>query len=396
MFESICVARDGFIGAPVDFGQLAESLIFYQKVHFLADHETFASLVRTLGSDVVLELCEMDALKIHYAENGTGVGTLYESTPLERHGLVTFKGQNQNFLNQATSFFEGYCGPSGKGFRKTLQQFLTVVEPFEYPQSVLQHLQSELMDRGYIHASVRGLLASLAPEYVQPNPLTFDICPESSGDFRVETNIDFSLANESYHRRTSPAHSSLSKPFIVSSLLSSRGTIEQSAHLGSDLALGPINSVISANKIASLFKEHDNNRFVLERFKEFAVTDSRAIAQAVNSRQRTFADVLALVRQAQKFKDWLKKQGASSELVEEYCREVSRTDWADKLPPKIVRWLLVNVTGLAIGAATSPTSAMLVSLGISAADAFLLEKLLRGWRPNQFIDGPLKSFIRTS
>jgi hypothetical protein len=121
-----------------------------------------------------------------------------------------------------------------------------------------------------------------------------------------------------------------------------------------------------------------------------------AIAQAVNNRQRSFADVLELVQQAQKFKDWLRKQGPSADLSEEYCREVSRLDWADKLPPKAVRWLLVNVAGLAIGAVSSPTAAVLTSLGISAADAFFLDKLLRGWRPNQFIEGPLKSFIRTT
>lgn len=77
MFESISIARDGFVGGPVDFGQLAESLIFYEQVHFLADHETFVSLVRTWGSDVVLELCKMGTLKS--------------------------KGQNQNFRRLASS-----------------------------------------------------------------------------------------------------------------------------------------------------------------------------------------------------------------------------------------------------------------------------------------------------
>ncbi|MBZ5696557.1 MAG: hypothetical protein LAN36_14505 [Acidobacteriia bacterium] len=396
MFESICIARDGFVGGPVDFGQLAESLIFYQQVHFLADHETFVSLVRTWGSDVVLELCQMGTLKIHYAENLTAVGTHHDSTPLERHGLVTVKAQNQNFLNQATHFFEEYCGPSGKGLNKTLRRFSKFVESFEYPKSILGHLQSELPDREYIRASVQGLLASLAPDFVQPNPLVFDIFLESNGEFRVETNINFTEANESYHRRVSPEHSSLSKAFIMASLLSARSNMETASQFSSDLALGPVSSIISANKIASLFKEHDRNRDVLDRFTELVVNDSRAIAQAVNNRQRSFADVLELVQQAQKFKDWLRKQGPSADLSEEYCREVSRLDWADRLPPKAVRWLLVNVAGLAIGAVSSPTAAVLTSLGISAADAFLLEKLLRGWRPNQFIEGPLKSFIRTT
>ena len=73
MFESVSFARDGIIGGSVDFGQLAEALVFYQEVHFLADQETFAALVRTCGADVVLELCQMGNLKIHYSENTTAV-----------------------------------------------------------------------------------------------------------------------------------------------------------------------------------------------------------------------------------------------------------------------------------------------------------------------------------
>ena len=31
-------------------------------------------------------------------------------------------------------------------------------------------------------------------------------------------------------------------------------------------------------------------------------------------------------------------------------------------------------------------------VAISAADAFLLDRLLKGWKPNQFIDDSLKKF----
>ena len=101
--------------------------------------------------------------------------------------------------------------------------------------------------------------------------------------------------------------------------------------LSSDLALGRMSSVVSANRLASLVNIHDKNQQAIERFTELVVNDSRAIAQAVNNRQRTFVDVLRLVQQGAKFKDWLRKQGASADLNQEYCREVPRVDWAEKL-----------------------------------------------------------------
>ena len=334
----------------------------------------------------------MGSLKIHYSENTTGVGTLDISTSAERHGLVTVKGQNQNFLNHATKFFDSYCGPSGKGRSMILKSFVSLVEPFEHLRSVLDHVQSDLENSEYVRASVQGILASLAPEYTQPNPLVFDVALKSDGHLYVNTNLDFAAANASYHKRVDPGHSTLSQAFLIAQLLGTRANLEVASGLSSDLSLGPVSSIIGANKLASLIKTHDRNCVVRERFTEMVVSDSRAICQAVNARQRTFADVLKLVQGAQKFKEWLSKQQQSADLCQEYCREVSRVDWADKLPPKTVRWVLINMANFAIGAMASPIGAAL-GIGLSAADYFLLDRLLKGWRPNQFVEGPLKEFI---
>jgi hypothetical protein len=395
MFESICVGRQDFLGGTVDFGRLAEALVFYQRVHFLADGETFKSLVRTCGSDVVLELSRMGSLTIHFAENTPAAATLDIDTPMERHGLITVKGQNQNFLTQATKFFEEYCGPSGKGFNKILKQFSRSVQTFEHPKSVLEYVQSDLADRGYVRASVQGLLSALAPEYQQPNPLVFDVNLGSDGHLRVNTNVEFHAVNESYHRRVSPEHSSLSRSAILAHLLTTRSNLEVASDISADLALGPVSSIIGANKIAKVVEAHEKNRDALDRFVDFAVDDSRAIGQAISNRERNFSDVLRLVQEAQKFKDWLRKQDESVDLCKEYCREVSRVDWADKLPPKTFRMLLFNAAGLAISASISPMAGIAAGLGLSVADYFLLDKLLRGWRPNQFVNGPLREFIKT-
>jgi hypothetical protein len=394
MFESICIARADFVGDSIDFGRLAEALVFYQKVHFLADHETFTALVRTCGSDTLLELCEMGSLQIHYAENTLGVATRNASTASERNGLITAKAQGHSFLSHATKFFEQYFGRSGKGLNRTLRRFARLVQPYEYQTTLLDRVNTDLIEHDYIKASVRGLLMSLAPEYVQPDSLVFDIARLPEGDFQVQTNLNFDEANHAYHMHVSPARSTLSAAFIIASILGTRGNLEKASETSSDLALGPVSSIMGANKIAKLFLAHDKNQRTLAGFMEMVVSDSRAIAQAVNGRQRTFADVLKLVQEAQKFKKWIRNQQESSDLRIEYCRQVSRIGWAEKLPPKTVRWLLTNAISLGIGAKGSPTVAALIGLGISAADAFLLEKLLKGWHPNQFVEGPLKDFIK--
>jgi len=41
----------------------------------------------------------------------------------------------------------------------------------------------------------------------------------------------------------------------------------------------------------------------------------------------------------------------------------------------------------------SPATGLAVGAASSAADTFLLDKLLKGWRPNHFVDGKLKPFL---
>ncbi|MDE3108917.1 MAG: hypothetical protein KGL02_03150 [Acidobacteriota bacterium] len=394
MFDSICLGRNDFLGGTIDFGRLAEALVFYRQVHFLADRETFASLVRTCGIDVVLELSDLGALHIHYSENLTAVGTLDISTPAERHALAIIKGQHQNFLTDATQFLDSYCGSSGKGRSKTLRQFTRIVESFEHSAELLDHVRLDLLDPTYIRASVGGILASLAADYAPPDPLVFDITRGADGFFRVTTNVDFAAANVSYHRRVIPEHSTLSPAFLIAQLLGTRASLEAASRLSADLCLGPVSSVIGANKIASLIKAHENNTAARQHFTEMVIGNARAIGDAVTSGERNFADVLKLVKAGQKFKEWLKNQNQSFDLYQEYCREVTRVAWADKLPPKAMRWLLINAANIAVGATTSPPIALAIGSVLSAADSFLLDRLLNGWRPNQFVDGPLRDFVK--
>ncbi len=73
-------------------------------------------------------------------------------------------------------------------------------------------------------------------------------------------------------------------------------------------------------------------------------------------------------------------------------KEVTKSTWVESYPAKAFRWIIL----LAISMALLPANP-LISVGVggalSAADSFLVEQLVRGWRPNQFIDGPLKEFL---
>lgn len=100
------------------------------------------------------------------------------------------------------------------------------------------------------------------------------------------------------------------------------------------------------------------------------------------------------MRQAEKFKNWLQKQGGSEDLRKAYCQDVAHVDWADKLPARPLRWLIMTAVSLGVGAVTNPATGAVATTALSAGDYFLLDKLLKGWKQNHFIERPLKGFLR--
>jgi hypothetical protein len=114
----------------------------------------------------------------------------------------------------------------------------------------------------------------------------------------------------------------------------------------------------------------------------------------VNSGDRSFRDVIHLVEEAHKFKGWIQQIGEDSLLRDEYCKKVAATGWADKLPTKSVRFVVTAGLSALAGLAMTPGAGVATGIGLSAADYFLLDRLLKGWKPNQFVEGSLRPFLR--
>ncbi len=121
--------------------------------------------------------------------------------------------------------------------------------------------------------------------------------------------------------------------------------------------------------------------------------DARSIKEVINSRERTFDEFLVLLEKAAKFKRWLRAGNPDAQMIGEYYKSATAGSWIDSLPPKSVRFLVTTLGGIAADM-LFPTGGMgtMLGAGLGALDSFLLERLLKGWRPNQFIEGHLRNF----
>ncbi|MGO9518872.1 MAG: hypothetical protein ACLPND_17700 [Candidatus Korobacteraceae bacterium] len=393
MFQHITINRQRLRGEPIDLGFLAECLVFYEKVRMVSDVESFRYLVRSCGPDEVLELLRMGALEIEFFDNLTGVPTIQTNIgPL--HDLATITSNETRYPQVSRQLVDELVGPSGKGASKMFREFSRLVHRSEFTKEMLDKAREDWMDESYVVPAIRSYLAMVAPEYPVPDPLRFRVEMIPGKGFGVSTNIDFEAANAAYHKHTPAEYSSLSQAWILISLADTRRDLMVGSRNDSEFALAPERALMASCKLAEILSTASHGTRVIDLFQEQVIGDIPSIRGAVNSGGRTFREVIQLIDKGKKFKEWLRKHESAEELRDEYLREVTHVDWADRLPTRSARWLLITAATTALGFAGGPLAGTAAAVGLSAADFFLLDKLLKGWKPNQFVEGPLKQFLR--
>ncbi|MGA8491338.1 MAG: hypothetical protein WB711_13000 [Terriglobales bacterium] len=394
MFDKIIISRKGrSLEEPVDLGFLAECLVFYRRVSVVADSGTFKFLVRVCGPDALLELMEMGALEILYFDNGTAVVTVQLSDGGDCNDYGNYTSNNIRYPQVSRALFDELCGPSGRGANRLYRRFEKYVRRTEYTPNINREVVQDFADEKYLTAAAGTLLSYLAPSYQRPTPLKFTPIFIPKFGHRIVTNIDFSAPNVEYHKTVPSSHGSLSTASILAHIADTRRDVRVASTAEADVSLSEAGSLVCTCKFAEIIAASDSRIAAIDSFQEQILDELPDIAEAVNSGRRSFPEILPVVRAAGKFKDWLEKAEDATAVMSDYAKEVSRLDWADRLPAKSSRCLIMCALGAATGA-LNPIAGMALATGLNAADYFLLDKLLKRWKPNQFVEGPLKKFLK--
>ncbi len=374
-------------------GFLAECLVFYRRVTVVADAGTFKFLVRTCGPEALLELMEMGALEILYFDNGTAVVTVQLSDGGDCNDYGNYTSNTLRYPQVSRALFDELCAPSGKGASRLYRRFEKCVQRTEYTPDINREVVRDFADEKYLTTAADTLLSYLVPSYHRPTPLKFTPIFIPKFGYRIVTNIDFSAANAEFHKAVPVSHGSLSTAYILAQIADTRRDVRVASTAESDISLSEAQSLVCSCKFAEIITASNSKIAAIDLFQEKILDELPDIAEAVNSGRRTFPEIVPVVRAAEKFKDWLVKTEDSSAVMSDYAKEVSRLDWADKLPAKSSRCLIMCALGVATGA-LNPVAGAALATGLNAADYFLLDKLVKGWKPNQFVEGPLKKFLK--
>lgn len=160
-----------------------------------------------------------------------------------------------------------------------------------------------------------------------------------------------------------------------------------------EIVTSRVHSALIRLKHFDFLRRRENTINEVDLFQDMVLSDFPSIREVINRKERSISEFLKLLDEAQKFKHWLKSSNPDAGLIQSYYQEATKRSWADRLPPKTIRFAIA--TGLGAAADLILPTGLGTTAGVATGmvDTFMLDKLIQGWRPNHFIEGPYRDFV---
>lgn len=386
MFRSIILSRADQSNSTFDAGLLAESLIFYGKVAVIGHGETLTHLLSSISIPVAVELLRSKTLEFHFCNDGLGIMAQPDRTGRKLYKSCTYNLPHRSLFEEMSRSLSD-AGADPRRISSIESALGRLIKPFEHCKFSHDEMTDELAKSNRVEPAIVAILSKLAPEYEQAKPIRFCLSREKDG-LILDTNIDFSRLTT-----VSEAHKCLTPEYLISMLQHARAQILYAAQLDSELATNPTYSEIHRLAMDSIINERMRSETNISKFSDVVIGETRAIREAINSGRIHFSALLPVIESRERFRKWLDGKAPELSLIREYYLETIKDSPLEALPAKATRFVLFTLLGYAADSVFSGGIGAAAGLAVGAVDAFLIDRLTKGWRPNHFIEGELKPVL---
>lgn len=405
MFDSIVVRRTNPVTAPavVDLGRLAESMVFYQRVHLALSRAGLHQFIIGVGPDLAIELVENGSIDAVFLDRDFAVKNENVGTAAERHRPVSINvmvadaaGNAQRVQNQQDlvyQFFNEAMDGQPRKARKKANRFLNQLRVHEFPGELQSMAASEWQNEVFIREAVRLMIAELAPGYTPPADLRVALVDAGDTFFHFESNLDWDAIRAAQTAATG-VPSTLGPGGFLVLLTDLTADLHLGASLNATLAQDQLGAELLRAKCADLRTTADLQQHQIDSFQDLVVHGVNDIAAVINSGARTFDEFLKIRKDAKPFRNWLDGQPADADLVKAYSAELAKKLELKEGPMGKLRWMLPlasDSTALVVPPVADVITAATIGYGVF--DRFILERYVFGWRPSSFVDKKLRPFV---
>ena len=310
---------------------------------------------------------------------------------VQYHDAVEISSPQHTYQNELRKICIDVTGRSGKG-RRLAQKIQDKIQVTKHDHIILEGARKAILDQEYIGTAAKIVIAEWVPEIGDASGVTFSTDRTAEG-IRVDTNIDFLTLNSLYHKRISPAHSSITPASILVHILDVEKELYFSSSNLSELASSSLSAKLAEKKIDYILARTTKSREALSNFTGFLFKDAKAIREAVNAGHVDLDDLLTVLQNSKRFKKWIVNVRPEANLIQSYYEEVTKKTILDRLPGKGMRWALFTGLGLTADVIATGGIGTLAGVALGALDTFYIDRLISGWKPNQFIEDDVGKLI---
>lgn len=395
LLESATIRRPGLRNGKYDVGRILEALLYYRRVHLVLDLQSFSGLAMALGLKRLQTLLNHDdvtatftgefpciktesngVMKLHRSVFGKLLGDDPEDERPAKLALNALSGQAMFLETKLRDIRPIIKLTSVSSYEKILGGQQRSDDMFSSLATDIQTLRTALAMEA---ALGEGVVDRSAIAKLQIETHNFD------GDILIISDIEPSkLVGRGSDFGWGNVLATL-QDYVVDTTISQR--------LSTDLVGSSEIRDLATQRIDLSLQRAHRSAQQIECFQNVVFEGAGGLADCYNSGGISFEDALRLVDRTTKFREWLIGLAPDADILAEYHAAIAKEGITDKLPIAAARFAFFTASGAGIDAFTGGSGiGTLAGVSLSAFDTFVIDKVLKGWCPNMFVETARRSF----
>ena len=386
MFEKICIKSRELTEENLDISFLIDTMLFYGEVNVLAHTAEVRELLKFFDEETLRLLIQSGRMKLYIRQNIIGTAILPEGDYLH-YGVGLFHEKNITAHNILYTSHKMKVNNSVQNM-KFADSFAELVQSHTYEPIVSDLIDADFQNTSYLTEAISKIIRSEVPEYSPVEPIRFDIEKEDqpnelfTATYSVHSNIDLDVLNTLRAKKGLYTMPNFSSFLLI--LAETCGDNYISGQFESEFATNRLNSSLMNIQLSDTIKRTYRSQEELIEFQKHVLKDCPSLGHAFIAGQINGEQLIRLLEEGDKFRAWLRGMPNDADVINQYIKEELAPTLSDNKIVKAIRFGITTLLGLipVVGAVAS------------AVDTFYVDKLLKGWKPNHFIDYKLMPLLQ--
>jgi len=383
MFDKTIIIPQNYREINLNFGEVAESILFYNQVNLYLKDLNLDDLIRVVPIEFLIELIENHGLRIFYTKNhlqihqrqhgsNMQIGIGHISNKLEKHELIEVILKKHH--------------PDIKRLSKFVQKLDDRIQLYTHPENITNQILDDFLSKEYADYVLNKTVTN--NEVLKYLDIKF--FRDSQKKYLYSCNYLDRLDIKG-NKGNVPG---LEKVF--DSFVHAREQLLLASNENSSISTAPLIADFMNYKTTSIIKSHFNEAN-FEAFKDSFLPDFAKISESINHDSMNLKEYIKVLEKAKGFKHWLNGADENTNLISDFYQKSTEDSWIDKLPSKGTRFAIFTGAGFILDAVATGGIGTAIGTALGAGDTFLLDKFLNNWKPNfQLNQGynAIKRFIK--